>query len=154
MQAESAGLKAQLSREQESNSGLLEQIKTLEAELFHEAKRAVSNEDEVDCLQIELADADTNTEESAQILAVGTQDLFVCKRVKDKGLSILLPCLLVCKTFCQRELDSGFGAVGGIEPGNMLFAWSHCTCLPTIDECCCLWHAQLSLVCPNHAKPC
>ena len=55
-------------------------------------KRAMCKEVEGDCLQTELADADA--EGSTQNMEVGTQSLFVCKHVEDKGLCLPLFCLL------------------------------------------------------------
>ena len=101
MQAQSVGLKAQFSHEEGSNRELCECIKQLEADLNDEAKRAVTNEDEVDCLQTELADAGAAAQNPLYILVVGTQCLIVCQHVKDKGFSTPLSCLLVCKALYE-----------------------------------------------------
>lgn len=75
MQAESDGLKAQLGAQQDTNRGLQERICTLEADLITEAERTFSAEEEVECLEAELADMTRKADSSLLEIKVGTQCL-------------------------------------------------------------------------------
>ena len=67
----SVGIKAELSNEQDKHRELCEIMNTLEADLIDGIEGELSCESEVDCLQIELADADDDAENSWRTLAVG-----------------------------------------------------------------------------------
>lgn len=83
-----------MSSEHDKIRELCKRVTTLEADLTHGTEQALFNEAEVDCLQIELADADVDAQNARQDVAVGIQSPVVCKHVEDMGLSIQLSCLL------------------------------------------------------------
>ena len=88
MQAESAGLKIQLNTKQDMNRELCERIDTLEADLIDETNRALSAEDEADCLEAELADAIAKADSSLLKFKVGTQFSCCLLAYGDKGLGM------------------------------------------------------------------
>lgn len=73
LQAESANLKIQLDTEQDINRELRERVEDLEADLTDETNRALSAEDEADCLEAELADAVAKADSSLLQIKVGSQ---------------------------------------------------------------------------------
>ena len=88
MQAKSAGLQTQLDTEQDINRELRKRMDTLEADLNDETKRAVSAEDEVDCLEAELADAVAKADSSLLKFKVGSQSCCCLPACTDRVLGM------------------------------------------------------------------